>query len=48
MLSLAGGAPLPADPAGPAGTPVEALQPLSAWFRGAFRLAPPAAEASRC
>lgn len=48
MLSLAGSAPLPADPAAPMGSPLEALQPLAAWFRGAFRLAPPAAEVTQC
>lgn len=47
MLSLAGGAPLPGDPAGPPGTLAESLQPLAAWFRAAFRVEPPAAEA-RC
>jgi hypothetical protein len=48
MLSLAGGAPLPGDQGGPAGTPAESLQPLAAWFRGAFRATPPPAEARRC
>lgn len=44
MLSLAGDAPLPVDPCGSPGTPIEALQPLAAWFRGEFRATPPATE----
>jgi len=44
MLSLAEGAPLPADPAAPGGMSLEALPPLLAWFTSAFRLAPLSAE----
>lgn len=44
MLSLAGGAPLPLDPGGLAGTLLESLPPLAAWFRGAFCIVPLAAE----
>lgn len=44
MLSLAGDAPLPADPGGPPGMPMESLQPLAVWFRGKFRATLPAVE----
>ncbi len=44
MLSLAGDAPLPATPGGPAGVALEDLPPLLAWFKGSFQIAMPTSE----